>query len=114
MPQIPVSLIRRTYQRRPEAAASPGQSDISFYPVDGGVVWTLEFCLICRDEVVEALRKAVRSGVVEYNIGSRGLKRFSLKELQDLLVFWTNAAADAAVGGMGSAIQTRRGAPTDT
>jgi len=87
---------------------------ISFWPIPvGSVIVDLEYCLIARSEVAEALRKAVASGVVEYHIGSRGLKRFTLKELQDLFAFWSNAANDAAAVGLGSAIQSRRAVPCD-
>lgn len=88
-----------------------GVTSVNFYPVPNGS-WTYDFCILCRDEVVAAIRKAVNSGAYEYHVGSRGLKRFTLKELQDLLAFWTNAANDAALG-YSSAIQTRRGVPCD-
>jgi hypothetical protein len=99
--------------RYSQPVATPTLSAISFWPVvvnPGG--FTYEFAILCRDEVVVALRKAIAGGTVEYHVGSRGLKRFTLKELQDLLVFWNNAAADAALG-VSSAIQTRRAIPCD-
>ena len=71
-----------------------------------------EICVQMRDAVLEAMGKALASGVVEYHVGSRGLRRFTLKELQDLLTFWQNAANDAAQGPM-SAIQSRRAVPCD-
>ena len=67
---------------------------------------------MCRNEVAEALRKAVNSGVASYNVGSRGLTRFSIPDLQALLTFWTNAANNALLG-FSSAIQCRRGVPCD-
>jgi hypothetical protein len=100
--------------RYSQPIALPRSVSIHFWPVvaprTGG--FSYDFAILCRDEVVVAIRKAVNSGTVEYHIGSRGLKRFSLKELQDLLAFWTNAANDAALG-YSSAIQTRRAAPCD-
>jgi hypothetical protein len=74
--------------------------------------WTYAYCVERRDAVVAALDKVLASGVQEYHIGSRGLTRLSLKDLQDLLVFWTNAANNAALG-YSSAIQSRRAAPCD-
>jgi hypothetical protein len=94
---------------------SQSSATLTWWPVPARplIGWSVEFCIEQRDAVALALQRAVQSGVVEYHIGSRGLKRFSLKELQDLLVFWTNAANDAASGLMGSAIQTRRAVPCD-
>jgi hypothetical protein len=65
-----------------------------------------------RDAVLAAMQKALASGVVEYHVGSRGLKRFTLGELQSLLTFWQNAVNDAAMGPS-SAIQSRRAIPCD-
>jgi hypothetical protein len=74
--------------------------------------WPYDYCIIRRDAVVAAMDAVLASGVEEYHAGSRGLKRLSLKDLQNLLVFWTNAANDAALG-FSSAIQTRRAVPCD-
>ena len=74
--------------------------------------WTYEFCIYARNCVAQAILAAVNSGVWEYHVGSRGLKRYSLSELQDMLGFWSNAAADAALGTY-SAIQCRRAVPCD-
>lgn len=79
-------------------------------PRTGG--WPYDYCIAMRDAVVAAMNKVLTSGVEEYHVGSRGLKRLSLPDLQDLLVFWVNAANDAALG-ITSAIQTRRGVPCD-
>jgi hypothetical protein len=62
------------------------------------------------DAVLAAMSKALVSGVVEYSIGSRRLRRFTLKELQDLLLFWTNQLLAVEYG---SGIICRRGVPTD-
>jgi hypothetical protein len=83
---------------------------VPWYPPRPGFDYA--YCIMCRNEVAEALRRAVSSGVASYNIGSRGLARFSLHDLQDLLTFWTNAANDALLG-VSSAIQCRRGVPCD-
>lgn len=91
-----------------------GATTISFWPIPSGTLpIDLEYCLRARWEVAEALRRAAASGVVEYHIGSRGLRRFDIKELRELYAFWTNAANDAAVEGLGSAIQSRRAVPCD-
>jgi hypothetical protein len=55
----------------------------------------------------------MESGVVEYHVGSRGLKRFTLSDFQHAFEFWSNAANDALVAGLGSAIQSRRAVPCD-
>ena len=74
----------------------------------------VEYCIRAKWEVAEAIRRATASGVVEYHIGSRGLRRFDLKELRELFAFWSNAAQDAmAMSSMGSAIQSRRAVPCD-
>ena len=101
---------------RPPADPRGGTSTttITFWPVpEGTQPIDLTYCLTAKWEVAEAIRRATASGVVEYHIGSRGLRRFTLKELQDLYAFWSNAANDAAVAGMGSAIQSRRAVPCD-
>jgi len=74
--------------------------------------WTYEFCVYARNCATKALMAALNSGVFEYHIGSRGLKRYSLKELEAVIQFWSNAAADAALGTY-SAIQCRRAVPCD-
>jgi hypothetical protein len=83
---------------------------VPWYPVRPG--FDYDYCIMCRNEVAEALRKAVASGVASYHVGSRGLVRFSIADLQGLLTFWTNAANDAALG-VSSSIQSRRGVPCD-
>jgi hypothetical protein len=63
------------------------------------------------DAILDGMRKAMATGVVEYRIGSRSLRRFTIRELQDLLGFWTNMLEAAIYGG---SIIARRGCPTDT
>ena len=70
----------------------------------------VETCQRMIDAVLAAMTKALASGVVEYHIGSRGLKRFTVKELQDLLLFCPNQLQAAIYG---SSIICRRGVPTD-
>lgn len=67
-----------------------------------------EVCQLMIDQLLEAMSKALVSGVVEYRVGSRSLRRFTLKELQDLLGFWMGQLEDALMGG-----RAKRGAPTD-
>ena len=70
------------------------------------------YYLQLKFEVTEAIRKLISGGAVaEYHVGSRGLKRYTLGELQDLLKFWSNMADDALNGG--SAIKAKRGVPCD-
>jgi hypothetical protein len=91
-----------------------GASPITWYPIpEGSGFWTLDFCIEQRDAVAAALARAINSGVVEYHIGSRGLKRFTLEELLKVLAFWRNECAVAALGVPGAAIQSRRAAPCD-
>ena len=63
---------------------------------------------------VAAINKALSSGVEEYSIGSRSLKRHQLEQLLNVLRFSQNAGAAVSPDGSVSAIQTRRGVPTDT
>jgi hypothetical protein len=102
------------YVRPPTASAFGGGTAIQtviFYTVPSIV--TVEYCIEALGEVAEALRKAAASGVVEYHIGSRGLKRFSVAELKDLYAFWKNEAQNVALEGLGSSIQSRRAVPCD-
>jgi hypothetical protein len=71
-----------------------------------------DYCIACRLEVSEAMRKAMQSGVAEYHVGSRGLKRYTLKELQDLYAFWTHEASTNE-GDPASSIKCKRGIPCD-
>lgn len=74
----------------------------------GAQLVDFQYCMARIWDAAEAIRKATISGVVEYHIGSRGLKRFTLAELQDSYAFWKNAAQDALAEGVGSSIQSRR------
>jgi hypothetical protein len=62
---------------------------------------------------VIAIQKALSSGVEEYAIGSRRLKRYQLSELLEALRFSQNAGAAISPDGTVSAIQSRRGVPCD-
>lgn len=79
-------------------------------PPQGG--FTLAICIEMREATLEAMRRVLASGVKSYHVGSRGLERLSLEDLRKLLEFWTNAANDALLG-FSSAIQTRRAVPCD-
>ncbi len=96
------------------ATPTNGQGQGFAYPIPptpmGG--WDYDYCIYMRNLASDAIVKALNSGTYEYHVGSRGLKRFTLRELQDMLGFWSNAAADAALGTY-SAIQTRRAVPCD-
>jgi hypothetical protein len=63
---------------------------------------------------VAAIEKALSSGVEEYSIGSRSLKRHQLEQLLKVLQFSLNSGASVSPDGSMSAIQSRRGVPTDT
>jgi len=69
-----------------------------------------ELCQEMIEQVMEAMSKALASGVVEYRVGSRSLRRFTMKELQDFLLFWTNQLEASIMGG---SIVARRAAPCD-
>lgn len=86
--------------------------NIDFWETDRGTFYYLTpyLCQEMIDQIMEAMQKALVSGVVEYKIGSRGLKRFTMKELQDLLGFWLNQLEAAVWGG---SIVARRGVPCD-
>jgi hypothetical protein len=74
---------------------------------------TVDYCIQALNEAAEALRRAAASGVVEYHIGSRGLKRFTVAELKDLYAFWKEELQNVLLEGAGSSIQTRRAVPCD-
>ena len=85
--------------------------DISFWPIPAyGVGIPLEICIKMIEQILVAMDKALATGVVEYHVGSRGLKRFTLKELMDLLAWWTRQKEIAI---WGSGIIARRSVPTD-
>lgn len=79
----------------------------------GSIAWTPVLIEEARGATLDALMKVLASGVEEYHVGSRGLKRLSLEDLRKLLDYWTNAAAAIGPNGVVSAIQTRRGVPCD-
>jgi hypothetical protein len=57
------------------------------------------------------MSKLLSTGVSEYHVGSRGVKKFTLKELQDILAWWQWQLQTAMVG---SSIIAKRAIPTDT
>jgi hypothetical protein len=62
--------------------------------------------------ILKGMKKAIESGVVEYHIGSRSLRRMSLKELTDFLKFWQSQDA-IAITGAGWGMVAKRAYPTD-
>jgi len=107
MPAVPPNI---TY-----AVASNGSKDTGF-PVPPPMPigdWTYDWCIYARNCAVQAMMAIINAGgVLEYHVGSRGLKRYTLADIQAVIQFWSNAAADAALGTY-SAIQCRRAVPCD-
>jgi hypothetical protein len=63
-------------------------------------------------QILEAMKTALANGgVVEYHVGSRGLKRYSIGDLNNLLNGWTKRQESALFGQSG--IITRRVMPMD-
>lgn len=69
-----------------------------------------ELCLAMIAEIQGCMVKAMATGVMEYTVGSRQVKRFALKDLQNLLAWWQWQLQTAMVG---SSIVARRAIPTD-
>ena len=91
------------------APATPVQFSV------GGSLLTPEIIALLGTGSVTAIEKALSSGVEEYSIGSRSLKRHQLEQLLKVLQFASNAGAAMSPDGVSmSAIQSRRGVPTDT
>jgi hypothetical protein len=78
-----------------------------------GIVLTPDIIAGIADGSVTAIQKALSSGVEEYSIGSRSLKRHQLEQLLKVLQFASNAQAALGPDGTMSAIQSRRGVPCD-
>ena len=93
--------------------SAPAQRNFWEIPPTGGFFYLTPpwLCQEMIDEILSAMRKALATGVVEYRIGSRGLRRFTLKELSDLLGFWKNQLESSLFG---ASIIAKRGVPTDT
>lgn len=84
----------------------------STYPVSSiSYLYPPSLCQEMINAALDGMRKCLASGVVEYHIGGRGLKRFTLAELKDFLGFWNNML-DASIWG--GSIVARRAIPTDT
>jgi hypothetical protein len=64
------------------------------------------------DLTLEAIRKALSSGTLEYHIGSRGLKRYPLIDLYKMLDYWREQVDDILAGG--TSIKSRRVIPNDS
>lgn len=97
------------------SSAATNYSGPAFWELPSGGVYGWLYPPWLCEQMIEAVReamvKALATGVAEYRVGSRSLRRFSLKELQDLLGFWTNMLEAGMYGG---SIIARRGCPTDT
>lgn len=78
-----------------------------------GIVLTPDIIAGIAEGSVTAIQKALSSGVEEYSIGSRSLKRHQLEQLLKVLQFASNAQAALGPDGTMSAIQSRRGVPCD-
>lgn len=70
-----------------------------------------ELCIAMIKEIQGCMVKALSTGVVEYTVGSRQVRRFTLKELQDFLAWWQWQLQTAMTG---SSIVARRAIPTDS
>lgn len=85
---------------------------IAFWPIPRPPwIFTPEICIGMITQIQECMIKAMATGVVEYSVGSRSVKRFTLKELQDCLAWWQWQLQTAMVG---SSMVARRAIPTDT
>jgi hypothetical protein len=73
----------------------------------GGVTFPPAVCRAMIEEVMQAMQRALSSGVVEYRVGSRSLRRFTLKELMELLAFWQMQLQ------VSQGLSARRAVPTD-
>jgi hypothetical protein len=64
-----------------------------------------------EDDILASIIAAAKEGTQSYHVGSRGLQRYSLKDRMEL---WSALRAQLPGIISGSAIQVRRGVPTDT
>ena len=65
------------------------------------------------EATLAAIKQTLDSRTQEYHVGSRGLKRLSIPDMQNLLDYWRNAAGAIGPNGTMSAIQCRRARPCD-
>lgn len=85
---------------------------ITFWPIPSPPwIFSVADCYGMITQVQECMRELLSTGVSEYHVGSRGVKKFTLKELQDLLAWWQWQLQTATIG---SSIIARRAIPTDT
>ena len=85
-------------------------TSVNFWEIRVGLPY--DECIELRDATLEAIKQVLASGVKSYHVGSRGLERLSLEDLRKMYEFWQNAANDALLGPS-SAIQSRRAVPCD-
>lgn len=84
---------------------------ISFWPIPSPPwIFSQETCYEMIAQIQTCMAKLLSTGVSEYHVGSRGVKRFTLRELQDLLAWWQWQLQTAVAG---SSIIARRAVPTD-
>lgn len=89
-----------------------GNGTISFYPIPSPPwIFSPSTCYKMIAQVQELMAKLLTTGVAEYTVGSRSVKKFTLKELQDLLAWWQWQLQTAMLG---SSMVARRAIPTDT
>lgn len=85
---------------------------ITFWPIPSPPwIFSPEVCYAMIAEVQQCMTKLLETGVSEYHVGSRGVKKFTLGELQNLLAWWQWQLQTAIAG---SSIIARRAIPTDT
>ena len=80
-------------------------------PLMGVAAHATEISSDAQNEILAAIINAAKSGVKSYHVGSRGLERYALKDLMDL---WSTLGPQLPGAIAGTAIQVRRGVPTDT
>jgi len=86
---------------------------INFWPIPHmgrGTILPPDICQEMIDEILDAIRRTLKSGVQQYHVGSRGLQYISLNDLLKALDFWTKQLELAQTG---SSIICKRGIPTD-
>jgi hypothetical protein len=81
------------------------------WPAKAGTVFSYAHCLEMLEIVSKAIKAGITSGVQSYNVGSRGLTRYSLPDLLAIQEYYVGKANDALWGG--SSMKVKRGVPCD-
>jgi hypothetical protein len=90
----------------------PNETTIEFWPIpDRPWLLSREICRKMIFQIQDAMLLLLSTGVAEYHVGSRGVKRFSMRDLNDLLQWWQWQSQTTETG---SAIIAKRAVPTDT